>query len=133
MTEHRSKNQSEGRPKHRFLLVRLSSLGDVIHALPAASALRDTFPDARIDWVIDPSWKRLLEGNSDLTEVIAHDRKRAGGIASSLRKLRESRYTCAIDSTNRRCSRAHPALRGESVSKAATRAKGSSRCSTRIV
>jgi heptosyltransferase-1 len=97
MTEHRSKNQSEGRPKHRFLLVRLSSLGDVIHALPAASALRDTFPDARIDWVIDPSWKRLLEGNSDLTEVIAHDRKRAGGIASSLRKLRESRYTCAID------------------------------------
>ncbi|MGA8145449.1 MAG: glycosyltransferase family 9 protein [Candidatus Acidiferrales bacterium] len=81
----------------RFLLVRLSSLGDVVHALPAASALRDTFPDARIDWVIDPRWKRLLEGNPDLTEVISHDRKRPGGIASSIRKLREARYTCAID------------------------------------
>jgi heptosyltransferase I len=85
------------RPELRFLLVRLSSLGDVIHALPAASALRDAFPDARIDWVIDPRWKRLLEGNPDLTNVIAHDRKRAGGIASSIRALRAARYTCAID------------------------------------
>ena len=83
--------------EHRFLLVKLSSLGDVIHALPAASALRDTFPDAGIDWVIDPRWKRLLEGNPDLTEIISHDRKRAGGIASSIRKLRAARYTCAID------------------------------------
>lgn len=85
------------RPELRFLLIRLSSLGDVIHALPAASALRDAFPDARIDWVIDPRWKRLLEGNPDLTNVIAHDRKRAGGIASSIRVLRAARYTCAID------------------------------------
>jgi heptosyltransferase-1 len=86
-------NQSE----QRFLLVRLSSLGDVIHALPAASALRDTFPNARIDWIIDPRWKRLLEGNPDLTEVIPHKGKSPAGIASSIRKLRDSRYTCAID------------------------------------
>ena len=81
----------------RFLLVKLSSLGDVVHALPAASALRDSFPNARIDWVIDPRWKRLLEGNPDLTEIISHDRKRPGGIASSVRRLRAARYTCAID------------------------------------
>jgi heptosyltransferase I len=88
---------SDNPPNKRFLLVKLSSLGDVIHALPAASALRDTFPDARIDWVIDPRWKRLLEGNPDLTNIISHDRKSAGGIAASIRKLREARYTCAID------------------------------------
>ncbi|MGH9747326.1 MAG: glycosyltransferase family 9 protein [Candidatus Acidiferrales bacterium] len=88
---------AESRSENRFLLVRLSSLGDVVHALPAASALRDSFPDARIDWVIDPRWKRLLEGNPDLNQVIAHDRKRAGEIGSSIRKLREARYTCAID------------------------------------
>ncbi len=69
----------------RFLLVRLGSMGDVIHAIPAASALRDTFPDARIDWAIDPKWARLLEGNPDITEVIAADRKSASGVAATVR------------------------------------------------
>src|SRR6201984_1562469 len=88
---------ADSRPHHRFLLVRLSSLGDVVHALPAASALRDTFPEARIDWVIDARWKRLLEGNPDLNEGIAYDRRHAGALSSSIHKLRAARYTCAID------------------------------------
>jgi heptosyltransferase-1 len=81
----------------RFLLVRLGSLGDVIHALPAASALRETFPEARIDWAIDPKWQRLLEGNPDLNEIIAVDRKSAAGIASTVSRLRAAQFTCAID------------------------------------
>lgn len=81
----------------RFLLVRLGSLGDIIHALPAAAALRDTFPDARIDWVVEPKWARLLEGNPDVNEVISLDRKSAGGILSTVRKLRAAKYTCAVD------------------------------------
>jgi heptosyltransferase-1 len=70
-------------PDARFLLVRLGSLGDVIHALPAASALRNAFPEARIDWLIEPQWRRLLEGSPDLI--------------STVRKLRAAHYTCAID------------------------------------
>jgi heptosyltransferase I len=81
----------------RFLLVRLGSLGDIIHALPAAAALRDTFPGARIDWAVEPKWARLLEGNPDLSEVISLDRKSAGGIVSTVRKLRAAEYTCAVD------------------------------------
>jgi heptosyltransferase I len=81
----------------RFLLVRLGSMGDVIHAVPAAAALRDTFPGARIDWAIDPKWARLLEGNPDITEVIEADRKSAGGVASTVRKMRAAEYTHAID------------------------------------
>jgi heptosyltransferase-1 len=81
----------------RFLLVRLGSLGDVIHALPAAAALRDTFPESRVDWVIEPRWKRLLEGNRDLNEVISLDRGSVGGIAETIRKLRRAQYSCAID------------------------------------
>ena len=84
-------------PDSRFLLVRLGSLGDIVHALPAAAALRDTFPDARIDWVVDQKWKRLLEGNPDLTEVIPFDRKSAGSIAGVIQKLRGAKYECAID------------------------------------
>jgi heptosyltransferase I len=81
----------------RFLLVRLGSLGDVVHALPAAAALRDTFPLAQIDWAIDPKWARLLEGNPDLTNAIILDRKSPGAVFSTIGRLRAARYTCAID------------------------------------
>jgi heptosyltransferase-1 len=84
-------------PEQRFLLVRLGSLGDVIHALPAASALRDAFPEARIDWLIEPKWRRLLEGNPDLTEVIPLEKKSAAGVIATVQKLRAAHYTCAID------------------------------------
>lgn len=84
-------------PDQRFLLVRLGSLGDIIHALAAASALRDAFPEARIDWLIEPKWRRLLEGNPDLTEIIPLEKKSASGLISTIRKLRAARYTCAID------------------------------------
>jgi len=81
----------------RFLLIRLGSMGDIIHALPAASALRDTFPSARIDWAVEPRWVPLLQGNPDLSNVIAVERKSAGGIWRTIRKLRAARYHCVID------------------------------------
>jgi ADP-heptose:LPS heptosyltransferase len=81
----------------RFLLIRLGSLGDIINALPAAAALRDTFPESQIDWAVEPKWKRLLEGNSDLNQIVSVDRKSAGGIAGTIKRLRAAKYTCAID------------------------------------
>jgi heptosyltransferase-1 len=44
----------------RLLIVRLSAMGDVIHALPAAGALRAAFPEAEIGWVIEERWAELL-------------------------------------------------------------------------
>ena len=44
----------------RLLIVRLSAMGDIIHALPAASALRAAFPEAMIGWVIEERWAELL-------------------------------------------------------------------------
>jgi lipopolysaccharide heptosyltransferase I len=84
-------------PDEKFLLVRLGSLGDIVHALPSAAALRDTFPAARIDWVVDPKWTRILEGNPDISEVIPLDRRSAGGVRATVRKLREASYSCAVD------------------------------------
>jgi heptosyltransferase-1 len=83
--------------EERFLLVRLGSLGDIVHALPAAGALRDTFPGARVDWIVDAKWARLLEGNSDISEVVVLDRKSASGVRAAVKKLRAAQYTCAID------------------------------------
>ncbi len=44
----------------RLLIVRLSAMGDVIHTLPAAQALREAFPEAMIGWVIEERWAELL-------------------------------------------------------------------------
>ena len=44
----------------RLLIVRLSAMGDVIHTLPAAQALRETFPQALIGWLIEERWSELL-------------------------------------------------------------------------
>jgi heptosyltransferase I len=84
-------------PEDRFLLVRLGSLGDIVHALPAASALRDSFPAAKIDWLVEPKWKRILEGNRDITEVVTLNRGTLGTILRTVRTLRAQNYSCAID------------------------------------
>src|SRR5579864_4563836 len=84
-------------PNLRFLLVRLGSMGDIIHTLPAAAALRDSLPDARIDWVIDPKWTRLLEGNPTIDNVIVLDRKSAPQIVAAIGRMRAAKYSCAID------------------------------------
>jgi heptosyltransferase-1 len=44
----------------RILIVRLGAMGDVLHGLPAAAALRRTLPAARIDWLIESRWAELL-------------------------------------------------------------------------
>lgn len=44
----------------RLLIVRLGSMGDIIHTLPAATALRQRFPEAKIGWVIEERWAELL-------------------------------------------------------------------------
>ncbi|MGD1212480.1 MAG: glycosyltransferase family 9 protein [Candidatus Acidiferrales bacterium] len=80
----------------RFLLVRLSSLGDLVHSVPVAPALRRSFPGARIDWVVDARWAPLMELVEGLDNVIPLDRSAAGTLAC-IRRLRRARYTCAID------------------------------------
>lgn len=81
----------------RILLVRLGSLGDIIHALPAAASLRASFPNARIDWAVEPKWMRLLEGNPDLSNLVEANRNGIAGFARTLRGVRAAKYNCAID------------------------------------
>ena len=47
-------------PPQSLLVVRLSSMGDVIHTLPAVAALRKTLPEAKIGWVVEERWSELL-------------------------------------------------------------------------
>lgn len=51
---------SENENIRRLLIVRLGSMGDIIHTLPAATALRKAFPAANVGWVIEERWAELL-------------------------------------------------------------------------
>jgi lipopolysaccharide heptosyltransferase I len=82
---------------HRFLIVRLGSLGDVVHGIPAAAALRAHFPDARIDWMVDPRYVELLELVEGLDARIPVDTRRPARVLSTMRDLRSVGYDAVID------------------------------------
>src|SRR6202795_2284227 len=51
----------DGHPRlDSLLIVRLSAMGDIIHTLPAAAALRQTFPQATLGWLVEERWAELL-------------------------------------------------------------------------
>jgi len=52
-----------------ILIIKPSSLGDVVHTLPAVALLRDAYPEADITWVINPEWAPLLRGNKSVDHV----------------------------------------------------------------
>ncbi|MCP5112634.1 MAG: glycosyltransferase family 9 protein [bacterium] len=81
----------------RLLIVRLGSMGDVIHTLPAAATLKHSFPNSFLAWVVDPKWAPLLDGNPFLDEVICLDRKRLRNVLSARRRLRQLRFDTAVD------------------------------------
>ena len=80
----------------KFLVIRLSSLGDLVHTIPAVAALRQTFPNAKLDWVVEKRWMALLRMIQGVDEIIPIERSLAGQI-SCIRRLRQARYQCAID------------------------------------
>jgi lipopolysaccharide heptosyltransferase I len=53
-----------------FLIIRLSSLGDVVHTLPAYSALRKKFPDAKISWIVEENGKEILDLVPGLDRIV---------------------------------------------------------------
>jgi len=44
----------------RILIVRMSALGDIVHALPVLAALRRAWPAAKVDWIVDEAYAPIL-------------------------------------------------------------------------
>jgi len=59
----------------RILIVRLSAVGDVIHALPVINAIREAVPGAHIGWAVHPGAANLLEAHPQIDELIVVPRK----------------------------------------------------------
>jgi lipopolysaccharide heptosyltransferase I len=88
----------------RVCLIKPSSLGDVVQALPVLTALRKRFPQAHIAWVINRSYAELLEGHDDLNEVIPFARpgrrlcgRQAWRSLAAFRSTLQSRFDLVID------------------------------------
>lgn len=77
-------------PGESFLVIRLSSLGDIIHTLPAFASLRKARPGGRIAWLVERAGKDILDLVEGIDEVIV------AGSKGWLRRLRDRKRT-ALD------------------------------------
>ena len=81
----------------RFLVVRLGSLGDIVHTFPAVAGLRGSFPAARIVWLTHPKWVDLVASSHPALEIWPVDSRDHACVGQTLRKIRAQRWTAAID------------------------------------
>ncbi|MBN2139063.1 MAG: lipopolysaccharide heptosyltransferase I [Sedimentisphaerales bacterium] len=79
----------------KILIIKPSALGDIIQALPALSALRRSFPQARINWLVRPEFAPLIEGHPDIDNIIHFDRKFLGKAWRSPKALKALRIFLA--------------------------------------
>ena len=79
------------------LIVRLGALGDLVHAVPAAAAIRAAHPDARIDWLVDAKHRAIVDLVAVVDRSIAIERRSAGGWFDVVKRLRGEHYDWAVD------------------------------------
>lgn len=87
-------------PTPRFLITRLSAIGDCIHTTPLVAAIRQRYPRAFIAWATQPGPAKLLDGMDGLDALIRIDRnwlKRPSSIRRVRRDLRAFRIDVSID------------------------------------
>jgi len=84
-------------PPRRLLLIRLGSMGDIIHTLPVAAALRATFPSAYIAWLVDERWRSLLEAVDGLDAILSVPRDSWDGIRRGISRVRQERFESVVD------------------------------------
>lgn len=60
----------------RVAIVKLTSIGDVVHALPVSAALKRTFPHLQLTWIVEERCAEMVTGNPYLHEVIPVQAKR---------------------------------------------------------
>src|SRR5467141_2857150 len=86
-----------------ILVIKPSSLGDIVHTLPAVAAIRDAHPHATITWVMNPEFTPLLRGNSDVNHVHVFPRREFSGLGGPLsmmpwlKETRKLRPDLALD------------------------------------
>ena len=81
----------------RILVVRLGSLGDIIHTLPAVAAIRRALPDARIDWLVDAAHQEIVARVPAIDARIVLEERTVAAWLNAASTLRRRGYDAAID------------------------------------
>src|ERR1700739_4577582 len=81
----------------RFLVVRLGSLGDIVHTFPAVAALRASFASGEIVWLTHPRWVELVASSGLASEVWPVDSRDLRSVRQVIAKTRATRWHAAID------------------------------------
>ncbi len=93
-------------PPSNILLIRPSALGDVARTVPVLVALRQAYPGASIDWLVQQGFEDVVRAHPALSGVVLFPRRefgrwlsglRLGALRSYLRSLRDRRYDLVID------------------------------------
>lgn len=87
-----------------ILVVKLSAIGDVIHALPVSYAVKETFPQAHLTWVVEPAAYDILKGNPYIDDIILFEKQKfrsmrgfCAEIGPFRKRLRARRYDASMD------------------------------------
>jgi ADP-heptose:LPS heptosyltransferase len=82
----------------KILIIKPSSFGDIVQALPCADALKQAYPGCKISWVVFEGWESLLKLCSDVDKIITWDRKKGlKGFFEVLKKIKKIEYDVIID------------------------------------
>jgi heptosyltransferase I len=83
--------------EQRFVIVRLGSLGDIVHTFPAVAGLRESFPTAEIVWLTHPRWVELVNSCGLATEIWPVDSRDLSSVHQIIKKLRSRKWNAALD------------------------------------
>ena len=87
-----------------ILVVKLSAIGDVIHALPVSYAIKETFPDAKLTWVVEPPAYEIVKMNPYIDKIIIFQKKEFKTFMGFIKKffpfkreIQEEPYDAVLD------------------------------------
>ncbi|MDR1244676.1 MAG: glycosyltransferase family 9 protein [Endomicrobium sp.] len=82
----------------KILIIKPSSFGDIIQALPCANALKQAYPGSNISWVVFKNWEAVPKLCSDIDKIISWDRRKGiRGFFNVLKSIRRTEYDIIID------------------------------------
>ena len=89
---------------NNIMVVKLSAIGDVIHALPVSYAIKESFPNCRLTWVVEPPAYDLLRNNPYIDKIIVFEKKKFKSLGGFLKNIpsfssviRQEKYDVVLD------------------------------------
>jgi heptosyltransferase I len=83
--------------ERRFLVVRLGSLGDIVHTFPAVAALGETFPASEIIWLTHARYKMLVQSSGLASTIWTTETRSMSSLMKTIREIRAISFDTAID------------------------------------